>query len=413
MIRTFILILLFINFWFVEVMAQSNNLDFYIQHAIANSPLLNDYQNQELSNGVDSLLIKAAYRPHVNAMSTNIYYPVINGYSYDRAITNGGLYSAMFGANQTIIGRKNISTQLESIELINESLKNNIKISEQDLKKNITDQYITAYGDLTQFNMNKQLIDLLKKEESILKNLTENGVYRQTDYLTFLVSVQQQDLLLIQLNIQYKNDFATLNYLCGITDTGSVTLPEPVVQIENLPSINNSSFFKQFVLDSLKLTNHKMLVDLNYQPKLNVFSDAGYNSTFTETPYKNFGASLGFSVTLPIYDGKQRKMQYSKVDIADKTRIAYKNFFTNQYKQRISQLTQQLNSINQLIDQINIQIKYSETLISTQRTLLQTGDTHITDYLMAITNYLNIKNQLTINSVNRLRIINQINYWNR
>jgi outer membrane protein TolC len=413
MLKKIIFILFCINILFCGIMAQSNNLDFYIQQSIANSPLLKDFQNQALSNGFDSLLVKAAYKPHVNAMANSFYYPVINGYSYDQAITNGGWYSAMIGVSQTIVGKNNISTQLQSIQLLNESLKNSVKISQQDLKRSITAQYITAYGDLTQYNLNKELIDLLQKEELLLKNLTEKGVYRQTDYLTFLVTVQQQELLLKQIMLQYKNDVATLNYLCGIADTSSVNLSEPVVQIENLPSINNSSFFKQFVLDSLKLVNRKMLVDLNYRPKLNVFADAGYNSTLTQTPDKNFGTSLGFNVALPIYDGKQRKLQYSKVGIADKTRMAYKDFFTSQYKQRIEQLMQQLNATNDLIVQINTQLKYSDALIGANRKLLETGEARISDYLIAITSYLNIKNQLTLNTINRLQLINQINYWNR
>jgi hypothetical protein len=297
--------------------------------------------------------------------------------------------------------------------LITESLKNTIKISEQDLKKSIIAQYITAYGDLTQYNLNKEIIDLMKKEGSILKGLTEKGIYRQTDYLTFFVSLQQQELLLHQLFIQYKYDTGTLNYLCGIVDTSTVSLSEPIITIEHLPAIENSSFFKQFTIDSFKLANQKLLVDFNYRPKFNLFADAGYNSSFLQTAYKNFGASFGFNITVPLYDGKQRKLRYSKVSVADNTRKVYKDFFTNQYTQELSQLTERLNSTSALITQINTQLKYSESLITANRTLLQTGDTRIADYLMSLTNYLNTKNQLTLNTINRLQLINQINYWNR
>ena len=62
------------------------------------------------------------------------------------------------------------------------------------LKKNITAQYIVAYGDLQQLNFNKEVNDLLRNEEKILKLLTQKNVYRQTDYLTFLVTLEQQNL---------------------------------------------------------------------------------------------------------------------------------------------------------------------------------------------------------------------------
>ena len=66
-------------------------------------------------------------------------------------------------------------------------------------------------------------MDLLKKEDSLLKILTQNNVYRQTDYLSFVVTLQQQLLTTSQLEIQYNFDYAALNYLAGIVDT--VTMP--------------------------------------------------------------------------------------------------------------------------------------------------------------------------------------------
>ncbi len=411
--RKIIIILLCVGNLFYEAVAQTNNLEHYVQQAILNSPLLKDYQNQVVSNGFDSLMIRAIYKPQVNAISNTVYYPVINGYGYDQAITNGGSYSALVGVNQSIVSKKSQSTQLASIQLLNESLAISTKITEQDLKKSITAQYIAAYGDITQYNLNKELVDVLRKEELILKELTEKGTYRQTDYLTFLVSLQQQELVLKQVTIQYKNDVATLNYLCGIADTAAVNLLEPNLHVETLPSVNNSLFFKQFTIDSLTLINRKSLVDIKYKPKVNLFADAGYNSTLTQMPYKNFGASLGISFAVPIYDGKQRKLNYSKVDLADKTRSAYSDFYTRQYKQRIEQLTQQLSETDGLIILINRQLKYAEALIDANRKLLSTGDARISDYLIAATSFLNLKNQLTTNTISRLQIINQINYWNR
>jgi S1-C subfamily serine protease len=44
---------------------------------------------------------------------------------------------------------------------------------------------------------------------------------------------------------------------------------------------------------------------------------------------------------------------------------------------------------------------------------LVTGDVRIADYIIAIGNYLNAKNIITQNTINKLQIINQVNYWNR
>jgi len=53
------------------LLAQTKNLDYYINSGIANSPLLKDYQNQVSSNYIDSQRLRATYRPQVNGMANN------------------------------------------------------------------------------------------------------------------------------------------------------------------------------------------------------------------------------------------------------------------------------------------------------------------------------------------------------
>ena len=106
-------------------------------------------------------------------------------------------------------------------------------------------------------------------------------------------------------------------------------------------------------------------------------------------------------------------MQYSKISIAEKTRSYYQEFFAKQYDQQLAQLNQQLQATEELLDQINSQIKYAETLTQANTKLLQTGEAKIADYIIALNTYLNARNLLTQNKINRLQIINQINYWSK
>ena len=206
--------------------APVTGLSFYIGQALQNSPLLKDYRNQVLTGGVDSPLIKAGYRPQVTGSSVNVYAPLINGWGYDYAISNGGNFTTVVGVTQTLVGQKHLDAQYETIRLQNQGVTNTSKISEQDLKKNVIAQYITAYGDLQQLKFNRDIYALLRKEEALLKDLTQKNVYRQTDYLTFLVTFKQEALLIQQLDIQYRNDHAMLNYLCGISDTSATVLED-------------------------------------------------------------------------------------------------------------------------------------------------------------------------------------------
>jgi hypothetical protein len=328
-------------------------------------------------------------------------------------ITNGQELSALVALNKQIYNKRNLNLGFANIQLQKDSMTNASKISEQDLKKAIIAQYITTFGDQLQLNFNNELINLLTREEVVLKKLTRNNVYKQVDYLSFLVTLQQQDLTRQQLQVQYKNDYGQLNYLAGLFDTTISPLDTPRLNVIKKFYQDSSVFFLKYKLDSLRLINNKSLINLGYRPKVGVFADAGYLSSFDITPYKNFGTSFGINFTIPIYDGKQKKLQYTKLAIQERTRLKNKEFFQNQYYQQTAQLQQQLTAIENLVEPINRQIKYIETLIEANGKLLETGDIKMTDYVLTLNNYITAKNLVVQNMVSRYQVINQLNYWNK
>ncbi len=202
-----------------------------------------------------------------------------------------------------------------------------------------------------------------------------------------------------------------LNYLCGIVDTSVRVLPDPVLNLTYLPNAYGSLFYQQFTIDSLKFINDRSIIDYSYKPRLNVFVDAGFNSSLNYEAYKNFGTGFGLSLNVPIYDGKQKLLKYRKIDIAERTRSAYRDFYLRQYDQQIAQLMQQLKLTESLIREIDGQIKYSDTLMSVNLKLLESGAIRITDFVLSVNTYLNARNLLNQNYISRLQIINQINYW--
>ncbi|CAN5513518.1 hypothetical protein BH11BAC3_BH11BAC3_39390 [soil metagenome] len=401
-------------YWIITgCFAQGNQLDYFIQAALQNSPLLKDYQLKVQASRYDSLLILAAYKPQVTGNSFNNYAPVIKGWGYDDAITNGSNISELIGVSKQIQNKKLVNAQFQNLQIQNQQFVNTAKITKQDLQRTIIAQYITVYGDQQQLSFNQEVYKVLNREDIIFKKLTQGNVYKQADYLAFLVTMQQQDLLIKQLNMQVKNDYATLQYLSGVEDTSMVELQEPAISNTTLPAVYNSVFYQQFYLDSLQLVNSKTLIDVSYTPKISVFADAGYNSSLAYRPYKNFGTSFGISATIPIYDGKQKQLQYSKIELQEKSRQQYSHFFVNQYARQIAQYNQQLQATEQMISDINNQLRYSKSLVDVNSKLLEAGEVKVADYMLALNNYLNAKNLVTQNIISRLQIINQLNYWNQ
>jgi outer membrane protein TolC len=282
----------------------------------------------------------------------------------------------------------------------------------KDLERTITDQYIMAYGDQVTMDYSKELFDLLKKEEDILKKLAQQSVIKQTEFLAFDITMQQQELTYLQAQIQYNTDFLTLNYLAGIVDTVITRLSEPRLE-DSLPrDIYTSVFYQRFVTDSLRILNEKKIIDYSYKPSVAAFGDAGLNTSLQNTPYKNIGFSVGVNIRMPIYDAHQKRFKYQKLDIEENSRLTNKNFFIKQYTQQTAQLYRQLREINSLFDKIRQQVEYTRTLIIAYEKLLETSDVKIIDLVAAITSYMNAQNLLRQNLVSRLKILNQINYWN-
>jgi outer membrane protein TolC len=397
----------------ISLFAQQQNLDYYLTRALKNSPLLKDYLNQTMISQTDSILAKLNFGPQFNIISNNSYAPVISGWGYDEIITNLRNVNALATVSQEIAGRRYRQNQYEAIRLQSQSAMNSGKISEQDLKKNVIGQYIITYGDWQQYNFNIEMLGLFKNEETILKKLAENGVYKQTEFLTFLVNLKQQELVSTRLKNQYQNDFALLNFICGIEDTSFIQLPDPNMSAETLPEFFNSIFYGQFIVDSLKLKNADKQIDFSYKPKINLLADGGYLSSLTYQPERNFGASVGISINIPLFNGTFRKLRHDKIAIEEQTRQYYRDFYINQYHQQINRFLQQLHANQKIKEQISVQIDYTQTLMNAYQKLLQTGDIRITDYMLAIGNYLTAKNLLVQNIIERYQIINELNYWNR
>ena len=139
---------------------QTRNLEYYLSQGILNSPLLNDYRNQVKSAVSDSLIIRAAKKPLIEAKSQLLYAPVYKNFGYDEIITDQGNYTAVVGVTQPLFNKKELSNKYNAIDIQKQSLNNSSRISLTELNKVITDQYITSYSGLTDFLFNKNFLEL-------------------------------------------------------------------------------------------------------------------------------------------------------------------------------------------------------------------------------------------------------------
>jgi len=389
----------------------NRSLDYYLANAAQNSPLIKELANQQLSAGLDSLRIRRLSGPQVSANSIADYAPAFKGFGYDLAISNGGIYNATVNVTQPILNRAFIRAQLQDILVRRDSLGNTSRINQADLKKNVINQYIQAFTDQNQFSFQQDVLKLLTGQENILKPLVRSGVYRQSDYLTLLVSRQSQEVTVAQQKILVQNDLGALNLLCGISDTTYTTLMDPAIVRGTPRELARNPLYLKYSLDSLRLQSLRQSLNAYYRPKLSWFADAGFESS-TLAFYRHYGTRFGLNFTLPIYDGRIRRIGYKQLSIGERIRQNYKSFFEKQYSQQVLALTQQLASTEALVAKIRMQLHYSSMLIDVDRKLLNLGDLKITDYLLALNAYRTNQFTLSQQDLSRMLLINQLNYWN-
>jgi outer membrane protein TolC len=389
---------------------QSRNLDFYISTGIQNNPLLNDYRNQISSSLSDSMLIKAAKKPLIEAKSQLLYSPFYKNFGYDDVITDGGNYSGVVSVSQNIFNKKELTNKYKAVDIQKRALNNSSRITITELKKTITSQYLTAFSSYTDFLFNKSFLELMEKENEIIKQFVKNGIAKQTDYLSLVVETQSQEILISQLKNQYKKDLSLLNQLCGLNDSVSYELSDPEIGIKGTSEIARSPAYIQYKIDSIRIQNEIIAIDIRYKPKVSWFADAGFLTSNPWNFYKHFGYSAGLSLSVPLYDGKQRDIEKQKLEINESSRQVYQNTYYKQYYQQIQQFNEELRNLKDMSVRFNEQLKTSDQLLKALKDQLESGMIQITEYINALKNFKTINRNINLLNMQKLQVINDMNF---
>jgi outer membrane protein TolC len=314
------------------------------------------------------------------------------------------------GVTQNILNRKDLKNRFSAVDIQRQAAANSNKITEADLKKLITVQYLAAFSDFNELNFNKSFLKLSNKEIEIVRQFVSQGLCKQTDYLSLQIETQTQEILVSQLASQYAGDMRQLNQLCGLKDSELYDIALPELQIKGSPDIYTSPLFLQYKIDSLRIENEKTAVDVKYLMKMNWFADAGFLSSTPWDFYRHFGYSAGVSLSIPIYDGHQRTHEKQKLVLEENTRSGYQNNFRNQYNQQIQQFTDELKSLRAITAQLEKQLSNSEQLVNALRSQLESGIIQMTDYINAVKNLRYINKYLSDNNIRIQQVINELNY---
>ena len=400
--------LIFLCFAETNFCSAQTTVDYYLQNSQQNNPNLKDFSNQINITAIDSLKARRDFGFKVDGIGDASYSPQFSGYGYDGNTTVNGRNVTLIGrVSKEIVSKRNFNIKLNSFSIAIQQLLNQKNLSALNLNRAIAQQYLLAYESQEQYKIDQEIIHIFDQEDLVLKKLTQKSVFRQTDYLTFKVTQQQNELLQKQHYADFQNNFGLLQYLSGLQNQPEMNLVEPdfYSKIEN--QFDESIYAKTFRTDSLKLENDIDLVNYNYRPKISIYADGGYSSALIQTPYKNFGASAGVTLNIPIYDGHQRQLSIEQKKIEFDTRKNYVTFYKKQFAQQKNQIKNQILQYREMVNLATTQMKYSKTLIEANLKQLPTGDVKMVDFILAITNYTTLKSGLLTYKIQLLKLENQ------
>lgn len=348
--------------------------------------------------------------PILNITANYLFAPTFNGIGYDSAITNGGLYSALFNFDYPLFRGSALDVKLKSTEIEQNTFKNSITSAKHEIDKNVTDKYIKAYLDIKQIENTKEVLEILKAERAIIVALASQGLYKISDIKLF--DIESQDLAITQVKQEntYKSDIYDLNLTANIHDTTIVIISDPNIALSH--NVTNSNFFLQYQLDSLTLVNQQEQINLNYKPQLDVFFNAGLNAVTYIDIQKKFGFSTGINFTFSLYDGNQRSLNSQFTRIKMDILSTNKKKFITQNQLRKDNLVRELNDLDYVRKAQQSQIENYQSLLDLYKDEIPTGQVSIVDFINTVKNYVNFRSDIISNENQRLSIINEFNYWN-
>ena len=388
-----------------------HRLDDFLHVAYGNSPLLRATANQVNQNRIDSLVRARQNGVQISGTGSVLYYPSITNskgesvVGYDNAVTNGGNYAAIAQATKPILNRFQLQNDYRILASQGQVLRNTGRLSALDLRRSITDQFLTAYGAETQLNFSRSLLRQLRQQDAQLRQLVNAGIFKQTQYLSFYLSVRTQEVTVEQNQLAYRRELGTLRALAGVADTALIALEAPAPPTHRPLAGLLAPSQRQYTLDSLRFMLDHRAIDAYYRPRLSAVLDAGLQSSsylpIALTHSIGFGGGLQLSV--PIFDGHQRQLQYQRIELSEQSRRGYRQFLTVQRRQQYEQLEGLIKASDALLARIHEQVRVAEALVGAARQQLETGDVAILDYLNLVTSYRTLQFSLTQAETDRLR----------
>lgn len=406
-----------------------NNLSYYIEQALCNSPLLNELRNTKQKNSFELQRLKATYKGlRLQAYGDFIFVPVVsndNGkptllwnaptptkyYGYDTGQVSSELQAGVT-LTKSLTGGTIYKAEQNRMHTLDMAAENDIILNRHELERAVTDQYILCLLDLGQINFIDSLKESVQLQYNIVKKMAEHGLAKSSDMQLLEIELLNDSYKGEDARKAYKSHLADLNIICGITDTTTARIADIESEIKPWYSRNESAFEQKYRIDSLALKATLETWKMQYKPQVSLFATGGMNTSDVNKSLRRFGASAGITFSWLLYDGKQKRNMERQTEFDLNTNSGYHdNFMKKREQMRIKYITQ-INDARQQIKTLEKQVGEYGRLTDNYMRELQRGDVSVTTCITVMRNRLQAVYDLLTLRTNIKLMINALNYWN-
>ncbi|HEX9972132.1 MAG TPA: TolC family protein, partial [bacterium] len=364
MFKRIFLLLLFIS----KVAFAQYSLDDFINRAVENSPLLKEYHHQQTINQIQQKLNRAENSAfHLSITGDYLFSPYFNNHGnlvttdpspqaigYDINLFDGGLYSAQLNLERNIFNGRLMNVLDRQIRIQDENSRYNINLEKHNLKKQVTDQYLNTYQSLLMIRLSREVVSNLNDQLKLTGELIEQGFVKTQDYLLLRIELKNQSISLSDARQNYRSSLYQLYTLCGIQDTTVVDIDSIDLKMDELNP--KSNFMQKYTLDSLSTISQQQLFETKYQPELNLFFNTGLNAVELKNIQRRFGMSAGLSLSVPIYDGRQKSLTRQQGLLNQNIISEYRRFSEQNIAMQRNDLVSRIHALQQNIRALTEQI---------------------------------------------------------
>lgn len=421
------LTLIFLFLAFLKVSAQEiKGLDFYLQQARNNTPALLENRNLEQIGELQNKLILAQNRAfQINATSEILVAPYFdnngkpidittnpspNAFGYDVGITNGGLYSAQLNVTKNIFNQAVIDNLLFQNKIKNDAILLSSEEIAHNFNKNITDLYINTYQLQLQKQLAHEILSDLENRLKVVELLVKHAVLMESDYLLLQLDIESKKLELKQIENNFKTSIDQLYILSSIPLENVDSIAKP--NISTIVKPTGLFYERKFQNDSLQIAAEQQVFENQYKPQVSVYANTGLNAVELQNIEHRIGASAGLRLTIPIYDGRQRKFNELQNNYKKESLEYHRENSKIQLKNMIESIKRQVVDLEENMKLLDNQLQKQRNILEIYKGKLVQGQVSIVDYLNVIQNYKqNVYARLQMQT-NHWLLLSQYNFIN-